>query len=401
MNDEFVKMDKENFMNFLLNEHNFKIPWVQRKEIAAWSALLLLFAILWALTTFENSIIIKSNPILFLSLIIAVCYAIFRFIHAQYISIYNISAQKEVVKEIIFNFCSNNDVFFKDNEISSYEDYKNYFEVKIKFETKTNIKKVNKNWHPLWIVLYLWTDILYRLFANKKRKPISSFEKSEASIYSLIIILIIFYSIFICTIYPSEQTNIQQTKVIPEQTVFTRSVIENLGDVSEYKKDGYILYCREGSYADENREFLFTRVDEAVERIKEVLEIEKLPAGFFIVMLGSREEMERIIGDNYKGIALREENLALFVYNPEIRPYFRHELFHLIAYRVWGKSKSGVLEEGGAMFTDNECLRYENPVTVINRYLYGKDKLFEFEELVKNFSEKAAENDMIAYLESA
>ena len=216
-----------------------------------------------------------------------------------------------------------------------------------------------------------------------------------------IILILISILLFSCSETSDQKENTPQNVEFPEQTDFTKSVIDSLGNVNEYKKDGYILYCRNGSYSDQNREFLFDQVAEAVDRIKEVLEIERLPRGFYLVMLDSRDEMERIIGNKYKGIALRNDDLALFVYSPEIRPYFKHELFHLISYRVWGDSKSRVLEEGGAMYSDNKCLRYKNPVTVINKFLYENDKWFGFEELINNFGDKAAENDMIAYLESA
>lgn len=53
------------------------------------------------------------------------------------------------------------------------------------------------------------------------------------------------------------------------------------------------------------------------------------------------------------------------------------------------------------MYSDNNCLHYNNPIIVINKYLYEKNKWFDFEELVNNFPEKAAKNDMIAYLVAA
>jgi hypothetical protein len=196
---------------------------------------------------------------------------------------------------------------------------------------------------------------------------------------------------------PDNQTPIEFKK----QTALTKEIIDSLGTVSVYRQKGFILYCKKGSYSDSNKKFLFTQVDEAISKVEKVLKIKQLTRGFYLIMLDSRDEMERMIGYKYKGLSIRRDDLALFVYNSKIRPYFTHELFHLLAYQVWGDSKSRVLNEGGAVYTDNKCLHYKNPVTVINKYLYQNNKWFNIEKLINNFSDKAAENDMIAYLEAA
>lgn len=216
----------------------------------------------------------------------------------------------------------------------------------------------------------------------------------------LIILSILFFS---CSELSDQnkKPNLHQSLEYPKKTALIKSIIDTLRNVTEYKQDGYILYCKKGSYADKNRGFLFSQIEDAVLRVKEVLSINQLPQGFYLIMLDSRDEMGRIFGNNYKGLSIRNDKLALFVYNPEVRPYFRHELFHLIAFQVWGSSESRLLNEGGAMYADNRCLSYEKPIIVINKYLYEKNKWFGIEELVNNFSEKASENDMIAYLESA
>ena len=218
------------------------------------------------------------------------------------------------------------------------------------------------------------------------------------------ILIIITITIFVSCSESSdknEQIDLHQLMKFPKQTTLTKSIIDSLGNVNEYKQNGFILYCKNGSYSDKNRELLFTQIYDAILRIKEVLKIEQLQQGFYLIMLDSREEMGRIFGHKYKGLSIKNDDLALFVNNSEIRPYFKHELFHLIAYQVWGNSDSRLLNEGGAVYADNQCLSYKNPIGVINRYLYEKKKWFPFDELINNFTEKAAENDMIAYLESA
>lgn len=187
----------------------------------------------------------------------------------------------------------------------------------------------------------------------------------------------------------------------PEMTEFTKSVIDSLGEVNEYREDGFILYCKKGSYADANRDFLIKRTNEAIARIKVVLEIDEIPKAFYLIMLDSRDEMAKIIGRRYKGLSIRRDDLGLFVFNKEIRPYLKHELFHLIAFNVWGETNSRLLNEGGATYADNTCLHYKEPIETINKYLYEKNMWFNIEDLVNDFSVKAGENDLIAYLESA
>lgn len=199
----------------------------------------------------------------------------------------------------------------------------------------------------------------------------------------------------------SEQSEVEESKEYSAKSELTKSILKSLGELSEYKQNGFVLYCKKDSYSDRNKDYLLTQIDDAVSRVKQVLEIDELPRSFNLIMLNSREEMGSIFGNNYKGLSIKEDKLALFVFTPEIRPYFRHELFHLVSYQVWGDTKTRLLNEGGAMYTDNTCLNYHNPILVINKYLYENNMWFDFEELINNFREKASENDMITYLESA
>ncbi|MDZ7722310.1 MAG: hypothetical protein U5R06_05665 [candidate division KSB1 bacterium] len=186
----------------------------------------------------------------------------------------------------------------------------------------------------------------------------------------------------------------------PAKTALTMSILDTLGPLREYKRSEYILYCKRDSYSERHIEGLLIQIEEAILRIKTLLEMDRLSKGVHLIMLDSREEMGRLFGHNYKGLSIRKDDLALFVYNSETRPYFRHELFHLMAYRVWGDSKTRLLNEGGAMYADNRCLSYENPIIVINKYLLETHKWFDFQDLVTDFQEKVSKNDLIAYFQS-
>ncbi|MCF8240575.1 MAG: hypothetical protein K9J16_04250 [Melioribacteraceae bacterium] len=167
------------------------------------------------------------------------------------------------------------------------------------------------------------------------------------------------------------------------------------------KRKEYIVYYSGESYTEQNLEYLLSIADSAVQRVKDVLNIDDYSKGFYLIMLDSRDEMEQAIGERYKGLASGNNNLGIFVFNQEIRPYFKHELFHLFAFNVWGEPASRLLDEGGAMYSDNECLYYKDPISTINKYLYAQGKWFDLDILINNFNSAASENDLIAYLESA
>lgn len=196
MEDKLIEIDKDKFINFLLSETDFNTPWIQRKEVSAWSALLFLYAILWALTSFfnyQNSFFTKENIIPFSIMIYAICFVFFRFIHSQYSSIYYMSARTTVIKEIILNLCETGNSFFEKNGIFNYEDCQTYLNNKTEYALKNTIQKFRGKIHPLRILIYFWTYLFIWIFRRDKRK-LNLVEKAEASIYSLIVLVVIFYT---------------------------------------------------------------------------------------------------------------------------------------------------------------------------------------------------------------
>lgn len=207
--------------------------------------------------------------------------------------------------------------------------------------------------------------------------------------------------LMVITIAEAQNYNKEDGITFPEKTEFTNTLINGLGsEAIQNKQNNYVLYYKKGSYSEKNVDKLIPMIENAVKRVEGLLGISKLLEGFYLVMIDSRDEMERIINWNVKALASGRNDAAIFVYNKEIRPYFKHELFHLIAFNIWGEPSGRLLDEGGAMYSDNQCLSYENPLSIINKYLYENGKWFEIDELINNFNEKARENDLIAYLQA-
>lgn len=164
--------------------------------------------------------------------------------------------------------------------------------------------------------------------------------------------------------------------------------------------NSFRIYFKENSYIAENLSEVKQDLDLAFSRIQAVLDIERYNMGIYLVAVDSKEEMEELMGYKIKGGAAHGHDLVFFVYNENIRPQFKHEIFHLIAYEVWGATNSRLLNEGGATYTDNYCF-YDNPMYTINSYYLQEKMLFPLDSLIYNFNEQARKNDVLAYIQSA
>lgn len=160
------------------------------------------------------------------------------------------------------------------------------------------------------------------------------------------------------------------------------------------------LYFKPGSYAAKNLPYLKQELDIAYNRILAVLGATEYNRGINLLAVDSEEAMQELMGMHIKGGALQGYDFVFFVFNDKLRPQFKHEIFHLISFELWGKSPHRLLEEGAAQFTDNNCF-YDNPIYSINAWILQHKKLMKLEDLVNNFDAKAKESDVIAYFQSA
>jgi hypothetical protein len=95
MDNEFSKDTIDRLIDYYKDDRESLIPWLQRREVSAWSAVLFYIAILWSIT----NIIIKPEKnyvnefgnyevLVLLVLLFFLFIVFFRFVHAQYSSIY-------------------------------------------------------------------------------------------------------------------------------------------------------------------------------------------------------------------------------------------------------------------------------------------------------------------------
>jgi len=166
----------------------------------------------------------------------------------------------------------------------------------------------------------------------------------------------------------------------------------------DYKS--FKIYFKENSYTASNLDKIKEELDIAYKRILSVLNISDYSNGIYLLAVDSKEDMQQVMGYKIKGGAAPGHDLVFFVFNSEIRPQFKHEIFHLITYEIWGATKYRLLDEGGATYTDNFCF-YDNPMYSINAYYLEHNMLFSMDSLINNFDLQAKKNDVIAYIQSA
>ena len=162
------------------------------------------------------------------------------------------------------------------------------------------------------------------------------------------------------------------------------------------------MYFRGNSYTASHLDKLKEEADLTLQRIFSVLQISNYSKGLNLVLVDSAGELQRLSGMKvHGGFSLQDHDLIFMVNNNERNIPMKHEVFHFISNDVWGFCESRLLNEGGAVYTENKCNDYENPVYSITAYLLKQKKLFPFLSLISNFDNIALDNEVIAYYESA
>ncbi len=200
---------------------------------------------------------------------------------------------------------------------------------------------------------------------------------------------------------PTKEASNQETRkefVFRPKSQFVSKFIDS-SSLNKVEHSQFRVYFKEDSYTANNLDRIKTELDEAFARIKSVLEINSYPYGIRLLAVDSEDEMQQLMGYHIKGGSVPGHDFVFFVFNDQIRPQFKHEIFHSISYETWGET-SRLLNEGGATYTDNFC-HYDNPMYSINAYYHSRNRLFTLAELINQFDEKARDNDLLAYVQSA
>jgi hypothetical protein len=161
------------------------------------------------------------------------------------------------------------------------------------------------------------------------------------------------------------------------------------------------LYFRGNAYAATHLSELKLLLTDAFAKVMVALDTTGYRSGINLILVDSREELKEVTGvAAFGGMALIGDNTLFLVFNGKRRLQAKHELYHLVSNDMWGKTGSRLLDEGGAVFTDNECY-CKDPLYGISAWLKTQGRLLPFNALINNFDIEARKSDVIAYLESA
>jgi hypothetical protein len=139
----------------------------------------------------------------------------------------------------------------------------------------------------------------------------------------------------------------------------------------ELPRHGLRLYIQRGTDADEGRRALTESVLRAQADVLALLAeplvaprssphdtAGPVPAALFI--LGSRADMQRLVGRPLAGFVQQDEATAFFVWTSAYRAPLRHELAHLYTFQRWGQPPAGAaatwLVEGIGAWAGGPCL---------------------------------------------
>lgn len=155
------------------------------------------------------------------------------------------------------------------------------------------------------------------------------------------------------------------------------------------------------SFASTHLEEIKSQLSIALSRAMSILGANAYKRGINVILADSPEEMQELTGLYiHGGLACIGEDLIFFICNNNRRWQIKHELFHLVSNQVWGNTQSRLLNEGSAVYADNECY-FDNPIYSITSYLISTNKALPVQSLINNFDIEAGENEVIVYIESA
>ncbi len=161
------------------------------------------------------------------------------------------------------------------------------------------------------------------------------------------------------------------------------------------------LYFTGNSYAARNPDTIKVELSVALQRGLSILDTTAYQRGIHVILVDSPAEMQELTGFYiHGGMACPEHDLLFIVCSEQRRRQFKHELFHLLSGRLWGYTSSRMLNEGSAVYADNECF-YDNPIDAIAAHLARNNQLYTMAELIDHFDAKARDNEVVTYLQSA
>ncbi|MFL5468265.1 MAG: hypothetical protein ACJ8AE_00540 [Gemmatimonadaceae bacterium] len=117
-----------------------------------------------------------------------------------------------------------------------------------------------------------------------------------------------------------------------------------------------------------------------------------------LFFVGSRNDMAPLTGATHGGTSFTDEGTAFFVTNDSVRPALKHEIMHLLSWRLWGTPRSMWMSEGVATAAVGPCRGYR--LSALVAALDAAGRLLPLDSLRHDFV-VAGEVGAVHYLEAA
>lgn len=111
-----------------------------------------------------------------------------------------------------------------------------------------------------------------------------------------------------------------------------------------------------------------------------------------IFIVASRGRMKQLIGEETNGVAYPDKKIVCLIFNEKLNGSSSHELMHVMAGNVWGLKFKPWINEGFAIYSDDNWHGYR--LHDLNKYFLLNKKLIPIEKLVADFKSGA---DTISY----
>ena len=177
----------QNLLDFLISVKNNYDPLIFRKEIAAWSAVVLYLPLLFAFYSFVK---VESNNSFLICIsvfLVIICGLFLLFLNKQYDSIFNLQATRNVLTYWIYRMIDKDDIP-KDFDLTILK--KKNVPKSIHRRLRPAKRSIRKSKHLKiicvpWIVAF---KFLQKLFGKRKGLPYDNIEIQESVIYNIIIL---------------------------------------------------------------------------------------------------------------------------------------------------------------------------------------------------------------------
>jgi hypothetical protein len=156
----------------------------------------------------------------------------------------------------------------------------------------------------------------------------------------------------------------------------------NFAWVIDSLSDHVILFYEKNSYAEIHRAVLRERIQYHLVSTLSFIGMNAMEEPIHYFVLEDRAKMKLLVGYETNGNANPENNFITGIFSSGIKSvYSNHELFHLIAMKLWGYPEIWI-NEGMAVYSDNRWSGYD--LHELSKYLLDTGKLIPLNNLTKN-----------------